>query len=372
MPVIAYQDINFQGLHARLQPGFYSGRDLQGYRQGSTSGEDLDNMISSIRVDPGYIAVIYVGQSASATSGARALVGPIEYADLGVIGMDDRISAVQVLTFQTYLSAAPRDFGVTIYSQAYKGGRNADLGQGDYNRMRLDGDEVRFAGSFVRSICVGPSTLAVLYAGNMFEDTLNSIVVVGPTCIEDLDDVGMMDTVNSVRILYTQGGARAYYPGGSYGTGSGAGYGGYPAAMPGTSYPPYASLMMQLRGLGGGAQDLLLPDTGDYHPYGANWAGGPSLTPTLDDYARKIGPPTDAAAPQVLAAAPAPSPPPAPPREEQVVIIQEDGGAMKMLAFVLILLIIVAIVAGGVYLAQKARAKKSAGPPALALRGQVW
>lgn len=206
MPVLAYADTGFGGDVARLQPGFYSGRGLQGGRPGSSYTTELDNDISSIRVDPGYIAVLFGGHAPSASGGgARVLVGPQEYSDLAAIGMNDRVSSIQVYSFSQHTSAVPRDFGVTLYNAYGRLGRGFYLGQGDFDQARLASVEVGLYGD-VRSVCVGGATLAVLYAGPNFDSSQDAIVVAGPLCIDDLSTVGMDDRVHSVQVLYTADG----------------------------------------------------------------------------------------------------------------------------------------------------------------------
>lgn len=208
MPVILYRDANFAGPIVRLQPGFYSGRrDLEGAVRGSSTGEDLDNQISSIRVDNGYIAVLFGGYSASASGGARTLIGPTDVPDLAAVGMDDKTSAVQVLMFEPFSSAVPRDFGVTLYSDTYKSGTQVHIGQGSFDRARLDSDEIKLGPRGVQSLCVGPNTIAVLYEGNTFESTLDSVVVGPGTCVPDVEQLGMIGSsgvprISSIRVLY--------------------------------------------------------------------------------------------------------------------------------------------------------------------------
>ena len=211
MPVLLYRDKNFEGPVIRLQPGFYSGRkDLEGTTRGSSYGEDLDNKISSVRVDQGYIAVLYGGYSESASSGgARTLVGPTEVADLSVIGMNDKASSIKVILFEPFRAAIPRDFGVTLFNnvhQARPGSSGIHLGQGDYERTRLDSDEVLLGSNGVQSLCVGPNTIAVLYEGATFDSTLDSVLIGPNTCVQDVADIGMENgggsKINSIRVLY--------------------------------------------------------------------------------------------------------------------------------------------------------------------------
>lgn len=216
MPVILYRDANFGGPVVRLQPGFHTGRRaLEGAVRGSNSGEDLSNAVSSVRVDDRYVAVLYNSATDSASSGARTLVGPAEIPDLNAVGMDDKTSAVQVFMYEPYLAAVPRDFGVTLYSAVGLSGVATRLGQGDYDRARLDSDEVKLPGQ-VQSLCVGNNTLAILYEGNNFESTLDSVAVAGPRCIDDVERIGMYGDntspkIKSIRVLYAaaHGGAVA-------------------------------------------------------------------------------------------------------------------------------------------------------------------
>lgn len=213
MPVILYRDKNYGGPSLRLQPGFYSGRrDLQGTTRGSSYGEDIDDEISSIRVDNGYIAVLYNSHSPTPgglAGGARTLVGPTSIPDLSTVGMDDNTSSVRVLMYEPFVSAVPRDFGVTLFNHNYPVGRGGgiQIGQGDYDRSRLDSDEVDINPDGVKALCVGPGTIAILYEGNNFESTLNSTVVLPNECVQDTYDLRMSSTgtgsgINSIRVLY--------------------------------------------------------------------------------------------------------------------------------------------------------------------------
>jgi hypothetical protein len=213
MPVILYRDVNFAGPSVRLQPGFFSGRDdLEGKTRGSSYGEDLSDEISSVRVDSGYIAVLYGGFGPSASGGgARTLVGPTEIADLGTIGMNDAVSSAEVFMYTNSQSVAvPRDFGVTLYettrygSQPWFGGIH--IGQGDYDRTRLDSDEVKIGAGGIQAVCVGPNTLVILYEGATFDSTLDSVVLGPGQCVSDVQSLGMTSgstsKINSVRVLY--------------------------------------------------------------------------------------------------------------------------------------------------------------------------
>ena len=213
MPVILYRDPNYEGPSIRLQPGFYSGRrDLEGKVRGSSYGEDLDDKISSVRVDAGYVAVLYSGHAPTPgglAGGARTLIGPTEIPDLGAVGMDDNTSSVRVLMYEPFRSAIPRDFGVTLFNHSYPVGPGGgiQIGQGNYDRARLDSDEVDINPDGIKSLCVGMGTIAVLYEGNSFESTLNSTVVLPGECVQDTRDLRMSSTgtgpgINSIRVLY--------------------------------------------------------------------------------------------------------------------------------------------------------------------------
>jgi hypothetical protein len=314
MSLTVYRDANFQGPFARIRPGFFSGRDLRGFRNRAAydSGEDLQNAISSVRVGPNTVAALYGGLAPSASSGARVLIGPRDVPDLGALGLDDKVSAIQVVSFKAYDSGAPRSGGAVLFDGYSGQGRSAALEQGDYDSARLASEEVKFDGRSLRSIRVTPNVVAVLYAGPDFDSTDDAVVVVGPTSIDDLGRVGMLERVSSLRVLYadpldggpappaTLGASRAYFPGGAFGL-----------------RPPRAGLP----------------------------AGSPAGSPAGPPAGSPAGPP---------AGPPAGSPSPArPPGREQVAIV-----------FLFIL-----VAALGAYVAATARAVRKMLPPAAALHG---
>jgi hypothetical protein len=205
MSVTVYRDSNYQGPFARIRPGFFSGQDLKGYynRSAYGSGEDLDNAISSIRVGPNTIIALYGGQAPTASAGARVIVGPYDVPDLGVLGMGDKTSSIQVLPFREYDSGVPRSGGAVLYSGYAGGGRNSVLERGDYDAARLASEEVKFPNNQLRSLRVSPNVLAILYSGPDFDISMDAAVVAGPTMVDDLDRVGLLDRVSSIRIMYT-------------------------------------------------------------------------------------------------------------------------------------------------------------------------
>lgn len=209
MPVYLYKDKNFQGPVVRLQPGFYSGRRLEGTVRNSSYGEDLNNEISSVRVDRGYVAVLYNSLSDTASSGARTLVGPTEVPDLDAIGINDSTSYVSVFMYDDSSPAIPRDFGVTLYSGVGRTGMQTHIGQGAFDRDRLDSDEVDVPR--IQSLCVGKNTLVILYEGKNFESTLDSVAIAGEKCVNDVDSIGMYgdnmtEKIGSIRVLYSAAG----------------------------------------------------------------------------------------------------------------------------------------------------------------------
>ena len=210
MTATVYRDPNFQGPFARILPGTYSGRDLRGFRSQSaySSGEDLDNEISSIRIGPNAIVVLYVGQTQSASSGARVLIGPTDISDLGALGIDDSVSALKLVGYKPYNSGIARFDGATLYSDYDGGGRYARLPQGDFNAARLASEEIRFS-SRLRSIRVAPHTIAVLYEGPDFDATQDAVAIVGPSFVRDLDSIGMADRVASIQVIHADPGDSA-------------------------------------------------------------------------------------------------------------------------------------------------------------------
>ena len=205
MTATVYKDLNFQGVYAQLRPGFYSGRDLVGCPHLSTNCEDLDNAISSIRVDPNTVVAFADSHalSASGGGGARVLVGPAEVPDLAALGMSGRISSVRAVPYRAYDSATPPPAGgATIYDSYGMTGRRAALRRGDYASGRLTSEEVRLSGPSVMSVSVNPGVILILYAGANFETASDAVMVVGPAAVEDLDRVGMGGRVRSIRVLY--------------------------------------------------------------------------------------------------------------------------------------------------------------------------
>jgi hypothetical protein len=279
MSATVYKNVNYQGVYAQLHPGFYSGRDLVGCPHQSTSCEDLDNAINSIRVDPNVIVAFADSHAISASGGgARVLIGPAEVSDLTALGMSNRISSVLVVPFRAYDSAIPApDGGVTLYDSYSMTGRRSLLRRGDYPPARLTSEEVKLPGPQVTSLSVAAGVIVVLYSGPNFETTADAVMVVGPTVVEDLDRVGMSGRVRSIRVLYSDpfdvpgrptlglGSARAYTPGGALGL----------------AWPSRAALGAAPRPTAlTGALDLLM--SGDSNPSpSAAWASGAAPLPIL-------------------------------------------------------------------------------------------
>jgi hypothetical protein len=206
MSVTVYKDTNYGGAFAYISPGYYHGEQLRGFKNQSsyTYGEDFNNEISSIRVNSGVIAVLYSGYAKSASGGSRVIIGPQDVSNLSSIGMDDKISALQVVNFKNYDSGAVRGGVVTLFSDYGLQGRRASLGKGDYNSARLASEEISFPTSNTfRSLTVGSNIIAILYAGDNYSDSDDGVMIVGPKSIEDLTKLGMIDRVKSIKIVYT-------------------------------------------------------------------------------------------------------------------------------------------------------------------------
>ena len=232
MAVTVYKDQDYQGVFSRLSPGLHSGRSILGCGHQSSRCEEIDNNISSLRVDANVIATIADGHALSANSGARVIVGPADITDLSSIGMDDKISTILVTPFREYDSAIPPSGGgVTLYSNYSNTGKRSTLGRGKYSPARLASEEVKMVGSSIVSLTVGPGTIAILYSGSNFDQNMDAMIAAGPTNISDVDSIGMYGKINSIRVLYTDpydtpdrpkldaGSARQYTPGatGSWG-----------------------------------------------------------------------------------------------------------------------------------------------------------
>lgn len=299
MSIIVYQDTDYKGPFLSLGPGFYSGEnDLVGHGYHSSQDVNLYRNINSIRVQPNTIVALYGSTSPSASGGSRVIQGPAEFADLGSIGMTNRISSVLVVPFKVYDSGIPRGGGATISNQPSLFGMRSDLIRGDYNPSRLKSDEVQMPGPTIQSIRVDPHCLVILYSGPHFDTTMDAVAVVGPTFVDDFNLLGMSGRAASIRVIYTDpydvpygrpisqlGSSRDYLPGGTWGAGIGMS-GAMPPfpSSPGPGRTPWAygygspGLNVSSGGayskLTTGARDLLLPEA----PYGTispqNWAGG--------------------------------------------------------------------------------------------------
>lgn len=202
MAVTIYKDVGFNGLYAHMEPGIYSGQQIRGYNNQSPyeSGEFLDNEINSIRVKSGTIAIINAGYSQSASDG-RVIIGPRDISDLSSIGMNNKISSIQIVNYRKYDSSRVRHGNVFLYSDYNMGGRRAILGSGDYNKTRLNSKEVSGFDQ-IRSISVDSNMIAILYSSNNFDENSDSMAIIGPNSEGDLSRVGIIDRVNSLRIYY--------------------------------------------------------------------------------------------------------------------------------------------------------------------------
>ena len=206
MAATVYQDTQYGGAFLRIRAGqFLNGRFLAGQASPRTLYTDipLDNEISSIRVEVGSLAVIYGGQSRSASGGARVIIGPRDIPDLSALGMDNQISAVQVLSYDPYrtnLDGPP----VTLHAGYARGGQFRDIRSGDFDAARLSASEVKFPSDSLRSVQVPSNTVVVLYDGAAFDEAKDAIAIAGPAVVDDLDRYGVVDRVSSIRVLRTQ------------------------------------------------------------------------------------------------------------------------------------------------------------------------
>lgn len=371
-----YKDTDYQGVFARLGPGYFRGSlycdtpgALCGYPYQSTQGEPLDNEISSIRVGPNTIVALYDSHAMTASSPARVIVGPTDIPDLTAIGMADIVSTLLVLPFREYPSGIPRPGGVRV-STGYnvEFGKYADLGRGDYDEAQLIGSQEtnRIGTNAINSIRVDSHVVAILYDGPSFDTTMDAIVVVGPTQIDDLGRVGFDSRTSSIRVLYTDPGDIPRLPGGPLGATRGAtpgggsqgghwggwnrwGLGGGFGALP----PEGAS---RLSGLHPGAQDLILPRIGNDSPYGPNWAGEPTERHYLQPE------PTKPPKPE-LAVLAAPTTTPTEPAAPAALVALGSGGAAaaqgngRAIQYLLVFVFIV-VIAMVVYFMAAASAKK--------------
>lgn len=207
MAATIYKNINFQGIFAQLRPGLYSGRELIGCPHQSTNCEDLDNAVNSIRVDANIIVAFADSHAISASGGgARVLLGPAEISDLSTIGMGNKISSVFVAQYRVneYASPAP-DGGVILFDNYSLTGRRSELRRGDYTSNRLSSEEVKFPGSRIVSLSVASNFIVILYKGSNFESSMDAVMVVGPSSVEDIDRLGLCcGAVQSIRVIYNE------------------------------------------------------------------------------------------------------------------------------------------------------------------------
>lgn len=202
MTATIYKDAQFQGIFASITSGLYSGRQLTGCHNQSNSCEELNNAINSIRVGTNTIVVVADNLSITASGGgSRTFIGPMDIPDLSTVGMANKISSILVIPFKSYNSAQPASCGVTLFDSYGGQGRRAKLTQGDYPNSRLISEEVKFSGKNVISIDVGANAIAILYDSDNFEQNSDSIVCVGRTLIDDVQSIGMLDKIKSIRVM---------------------------------------------------------------------------------------------------------------------------------------------------------------------------
>jgi len=202
--VTIYRDAGFAGTYARLARGDYRNRALETCDRSGGGCEAAADEISSIRVEANTLAVVAdsSGGGFSANSATRVVTGPAEIADLGALGLDDRVSYVGVVPFRAYDSGTPPpDGGVTLHTGYGGSGRRAVLHRGDYSAARLGGVETGLAPADVRSVTVAAGCIAVLGTGAPGEQNANAVLVRGPGSVE-IDDLGFDGDLLSVRVLY--------------------------------------------------------------------------------------------------------------------------------------------------------------------------
>jgi len=212
MSATIYRDVNFGGDYQRLGPGVHYGRGLVGERWGGVTGYELTDDISSLRVDRNTVVTLYDSQAGGAGPGpnsSRVVQGPAEIPDLGTIGMDNRVSRVEVNPYlePSAWGGAPVDYGSgVILSAAYSmQGRQALLPEGDYSAARLQSSEYNFSPGTARSLVVSPGYLAILHTDASLGSGTPAATVPGPARIDDLERLNMFGTLQSVRVLRTAG-----------------------------------------------------------------------------------------------------------------------------------------------------------------------
>jgi len=200
MSVTVYKEKNFQGIFYRLKEGYYSGKDLIGCQNQSYHCEDLDNAINSIRIDKNTIVALSSNYSMRADK-SRVYIGPLEIPDLK--DMSDTISSIYIVSFQDYNSSIiPQDTGVTIFADYNFNGKHSTLHQGDYSKIRLLSEEVKFNPDNLMSLIVENGVVVILYKEDNFQSSSDAYMIAGPRQINNLDNIGM--NVKSIKVLYSQ------------------------------------------------------------------------------------------------------------------------------------------------------------------------
>jgi len=204
MSATIYKDANFGGARKTLIAGFYSGdRDLEACQFMSNSCEPITRLINSIVIDANTIVVIYGSHGKTASSGARVLIGPQSISSLDAIGMGNKIASVWVFPYKAYESTFPTDRHVLVSMLPNLDGRRVELMRGDYTSTRFN-NEFNLRMNNIQSIKVDDGTIIIMYNGSNFENSMDSIALVGPAYIGDLEAVGMRDKINAIRVLYNQ------------------------------------------------------------------------------------------------------------------------------------------------------------------------
>lgn len=205
MSVTVYREPGWSGIYAQLAPGLTGGKDLVGCAHQSSSCEEFEGQIASMRVDPNTLVAVSANSGITGSQGGtRVVMGPADVADITAeLGLK-QVRGVLVIPFRAYDSAIPAPgSGVQIFDAYGFQGRRSLLRRGDYAAARLASDSVRMPPASIQSLQVDAHTVCVAYTGDNFDRDRDAAVFVGPVLIDDLDRYGLTGRIRSIRVHYT-------------------------------------------------------------------------------------------------------------------------------------------------------------------------
>lgn len=197
MSVSVYLDTNYSGDSRTLQGGDYDRQYLRDISYGN-----FESNISSIRVDRNTLVLLSSSSSPTGSGNNRVVIGPQNISDLSTIGFDDSVNSLKIRNFRE------SDWGtgaaVSIFNNYNYTGQYKNLRGGDYNAARLAANEDNRSGiTDIRSLTVDNNTIAILYDGDNFDGSMNSVYIEGPAQVDDLSKYNLDNKLSSIRVYST-------------------------------------------------------------------------------------------------------------------------------------------------------------------------